>query len=394
LIDKENAPSDVIEVIAVLSREGVDTLTGSLNLLSGSSAEILFESIPAGTWHLKVDAVDSLDVVLYTGATEVLITAGFTTQVSLVLEPTGAGTGNVYIFVTWGTILGNWEDFSRNPILSSSGSFYDSYGVEQSNVIFTDRNYKMWYVGDAGASKKYVLFAESNNGINWERPSPTPVLFPGPQGSWDDLAVHPGAIIFDEGLYTMFYVGFSNSGGEWGIGLAESVNGVNWEKYPNPVLMSTAGWESQIASSSAIKVRTTYYLYYYGRNLLHLNIGLATSNDKINWTRYHGNPILTSDQPWEETGVYYPSVIMRGKEYIMIYMNASGTGFGKATSSDGINWRKDDSNPFFTKEDTFNNWADDKIAYPFYIRNNNSERIYYTGFDSWNFSYQIGFVEK
>ena len=102
MIDKENAPSDVMEVIAVLSREGFDTLADSMNLLSGSSAEILFEDIHAGTWHLKVDAVDSLDVVLYTGATEVLITAGFTTQVSLVLEPTGAGTGNVYIFVTWG----------------------------------------------------------------------------------------------------------------------------------------------------------------------------------------------------------------------------------------------------------------------------------------------------
>ncbi len=35
----------------------------------------------------------------------------------------------------------------------------------------------------------------------------------------------------------------------------------------------------------------------------------------------------------------------------------SGTGFGKATSADGINWEKDDSNPFFTNEDTYNHWA-------------------------------------
>ncbi len=78
----------------------------------------------------------------------------------------------------------------------------------------------------------------------------------------------------------------------------------------------------------------------------------------------------------------------------MVYMNAAGTGFGQATSSDGIIWRKNRSNPFFTKEDTFNYWANDKIAYPFYIKNSNTERIYHTGFRLGDFKYQIGFAER
>jgi len=54
---------------------------------------------------------------------------------------------------------------------------------------------------------------------------------------------------------------------------------------------------------------------------------------------------------------------------------------------------KDESNPFFTKDQTHNNWANYKIAYPNFIRINNHDRIYYTGFSS-SGPYKIGFVIK
>jgi hypothetical protein len=365
-----------------------------MNLLSDTTAEISFDNIQAGTWHLKVNAKDSSNLILYNGETDVLIMAGFTTQVSLVLEPTGAGTGNVHIFVTWGTFSDSWIDFSGNPVLSSSGSFYESHGVGQANIIFINNIYRMWYLGDAGGSNKYVLYAESNDGIVWDRPFSTPVLSPGPPGSWDDLAVHPGAIIYDNGMYYMFYSGWSDPWGQWDIGFAESMDGISWTKHPTPVLYGTSGWEYQIGPSSVIKIEDTYYLYYYMRDLPSLRIGLATSTDRINWERYATNPILTFDAPWEGTGVYYPTVFAGSPGLEMIYMNASGTGFGKATSSDGKTWVKQGSNPFFTKDETFNNWAYEKIAYPFYIRVNNKDRVYYTGFSSGGFNYKIGFVTK
>ena len=77
----------------------------------------------------------------------------------------------------------------------------------------------------------------------------------------------------------------------------------------------------------------------------------------------------------------------------MLFMNSLGTGFGKASSVDGINWTKDESNPFFTKEQTHNHWADSKIAYPFFIRVNSQDRIYYTGFSNYG-PYKIGFASK
>lgn len=189
-IDKANAPVDVVTIDAILTKDGYEPITGTLNLLSDSTADILLDDIPAGIWHLKVDAKDDEGIILYTGETEIEIFAGFVTQVNLTLNPTGEGTGSIYIYVTWGThIISNWIDFSGNPILAPSGSFYETHGVGQANILLIDGIYRMWYLGDAGGSNKYVMYAESNNGTSWARPFAPPVLSPGPQGSWDDLAV-------------------------------------------------------------------------------------------------------------------------------------------------------------------------------------------------------------
>lgn len=393
-IDKENAPDNVVWVEAFLTRQGYDTIFTALNILSDSTADILLEDIQAGEWHLKVDASDSANVVLYTGETSIMIFAGFTTQVNLVLQPTGAGTGNVYIWVTWGVPpIGNWIDFNGNPILNPSGTFYETHGVGQPNAILVAGVYKMWYLGDAGGSNKYVMYAESMNGINWTRPVSDPVLSPGSPGSWDDLAVHPGAVMYEDSMYYMFYSGWSDPWGSWDIGYAFSSDGINWVKHPTPVIYGTSGMEYQIGPSSILKMGTTYYLYYYMRSIPYLKIALATSDDRINWTRHPSNPILIADKPWEGSGVYSANVYEINGQYEMIYMNQPATGFGKATSPDGINWTKDTANPFFTKEQTHNNWAGNKIAYPFYVRINNKDRIYYTGFPN-SGPYKIGFVTR
>jgi predicted GH43/DUF377 family glycosyl hydrolase len=393
-IDKENAPESVVWIEAFLSRQGYDTISAEMNLLSDSTADLLLENIQSGEWSLLVNAKDSAQVVLYSGETNVQIFAGFTTHVQLVLEPTGAGTGNIYIWVTWGVPSGDWEDYSGNPVLSPSGSYYETHGVGHAKILFINGLYKMWYLGDAGGSHKFVMYAESNDGNNWTRPYPNPVLSPGTPGSWDDLAVHPGAVIYENGNYYMFYSGWSDPNGRWDVGYAESADGINWNKHPTPVLMGTSGWEYQVGPSSVIKVDNTYYMYYYMRNLSNRRIGLAISTDRINWTRYPGNPILTYDEPWEEGGVHYPAVYKNNEQYVMIFMNAFGTGFGKASSVNAINWIKDESNPFFTMSETYNHWAQFRIGYQSYIKMNNKDRIYYTGFSNESSPFKIGFVTR
>jgi predicted GH43/DUF377 family glycosyl hydrolase len=394
-IDRANAPADVVTIDAILTREGYDHITGTLNLLTDSTADILLDEIPAGVWYLKVDAKDDVGTILYTGETEVEIIAGFITQVNLTLNPTGGGVGSIYIFVTWGTITNsNWMDYIDNPILQSSGQFWDLEGVHQPKVIFENNIFKMYYSGHEGAGSSHVGYAESFDGINWNSPFQDPILSPGEPGLWDSHSTVAGSIIIEDGVYKLYYIGWSDNWGNWDIGLATSTDGLNWNKYAEPVLYGTSGWEFQVASASVVKYDNTYYLFYTGRNLPHLSIGLATSSDGINWTRYSDNPILTYTEPWEENGVYHPSVTLDNEEFKMIFMNSSGMGFGFAYSSDGVNWTKDNVNPFFTTENTTNGWADYKIAYPYLIKTENNTRIYYTGMSSTGGFWKIGFARK
>lgn len=160
-IDRANAPSGVVYVSATLTRDGYSPIISTLNLLSDSTADLLLNDIQAGIWHLKVDAMNDSMVVLYTGETDVNILAGFTVNVNLSLQPTGQGTGAIYIYVTWGNQITNfsWVDYQNNPILLGGNNNYDYYGIAQPVILYDEGKYKMWYYGDAGSAKKYVLYA-------------------------------------------------------------------------------------------------------------------------------------------------------------------------------------------------------------------------------------------
>lgn len=393
-IDKVNAPAGVMWIEAFLTREGYDTITSTMNILTDSTADILLENIHAGEWHLKVDAKDSLNVILYSGETDIQILAGFTTQVYLVLEPTGEGEGNIYIWVTWGTPSGSWMDYTGNPILITSGSYWNYSGVSQPKVLNDNGLFEMYFTAQGSAYSGYIGRAYSSDGIIWTIDTNSPVLSPGSSGSWDETAVAAATVIKEGSSYKMFYHGWSDPWGPWHIGLATSADGINWVKHLNPVIYSAGGMEYQLAPSCVTRIDSTYYLYYSGLNLPFTDIRLATSVDGINWTKYSGNPILAATQSWEGNGIYYPTIYQVNDDYVMIFMSAGGTGFGRATSTDGINWTKDAANPFFTKEDTHNHWANYKIAYPNYIKINNEDRIYYTGFNLNGSPYSIGFVKK
>ncbi|MDP2364054.1 MAG: hypothetical protein Q8M94_09825, partial [Ignavibacteria bacterium] len=98
--------------------------------------------------------------------------------------------------------------------------------------------------------------------------------------------------------------------------------------------------------------------------------------------------------PWELNGVLDGSVIMDNGTLKMVYMNSNASGFGIATSTDGLNWVKANSNPFFTNTNTANNWAHNDIAYPNFIKVNNEYRIYYSGIGDNSIIYKIGFMRK
>jgi hypothetical protein len=92
-----------VKVKASLSRINYDSITLEMNLVSEISSDIFFENVLTGTWHLLVEALNKSGAVVYKGETDVTVLEGVTTAVNLVLSPSEEGTGNIYIYVTWGT---------------------------------------------------------------------------------------------------------------------------------------------------------------------------------------------------------------------------------------------------------------------------------------------------
>jgi len=194
--------------------------------------------------------------------------------------------------------------------------------------------------------------------VNWTKHGDNPVLEGGGSGAWDEFNAEGPAVIKDNGIFKIWYTA---GNGSLQIGYASSPDGINWSKEDtNPVLLpSGSGWDSMnVHNATVIKDGSTYKMWYTGNN--HINdelnnqIGYATSNDGINWTKDTvNNPVLRMGgaNEWDATGVLEPTVIKDGSTYKMWYVGFAAVNtytIGHATSPDGISWDKWD-NPFTTE---------------------------------------------
>lgn len=213
----------------------------------------------------------------------------------------------------------------KNPILSAETDSikWDNQKHIAGNCLVKDQagaTYLFYYANRGGRNTESgrdtaVGMAKSNDNINFQK-YPQPVLLPGEKGEWDSggVEVHPSCIIQRrDGTYSMYYSGYIDK-----KGVAD---------------------------------------FYWGSNG---GIGVAFSKDLINWKKYDKNPILTNSKEiaWESEGIFEPSVIFTGDEYggdgafLMWYggNNKDGVmGIGLAKSINGIDWIKHSNNPVLTR---------------------------------------------
>lgn len=224
----------------------------------------------------------------------------------------------------------NWVKYANNPVMVKQNLLTEFYAIGQPTVIMENDTFKMWY-GAAGIDHRgRVLYAYSTNGINWTKYlNGAIVLNIGSAGEWDSKWLDTPEIVRTPTDYKLYYFGDvvdTYPPCNPAIGVATSSNGVNWTKYSgNPVMTNDDSlfWEAKwIESPAVLYDEGIYKMWYTGVGTdWRIKIGYATSPDGLVWTKYPNNPVLSVGSPgsFDDYWVGVPAVIKRNNRFEMWY---------------------------------------------------------------------------
>ena len=232
------------------------------------------------------------------------------------------GWSTVSIYYAESTNGINWTKYESNPVLDETNNHYCPFILKHEGVYYLYAGYGPWQ-GD-------TLY-NSSDGISWSiMNSGDPVIEVGTGSDWDSYAIGNVAVLVNSsGVWNMIYEAYA-VGSYWKLGLATSIDGINWVKYGNnPVLSSTGA----SGGPSIIYLYDTYYMFFHGAvsGGLPTEIYMSTSTDLIHWTeREH---ILARVYDWEGVGsgvgqVADPDVIIVEGEIIMYYAGVTAQSLG------------------------------------------------------------------
>jgi len=228
---------------------------------------------------------------------------------------------------------------------------------------------------DASTSPGDLLLARTVT--DWARSPANPVF--GPGTGWEADWVDSPTVLYEGGLYKMWYQGCV--GVQCAIGYATSSDGVAWTRYPsNPVYTGNPfGWDQNLGNPVVIHDGALYKMWYAGDGPVAIQIGYATSPDGISWTRYGSAPVLSGLAPWDSATTSTPVVVREGSTYTMYFSGHSGDytyRMGRATSPDGINWTEDPANPLMSPDVS---WEESRVHPTGIVVGSSGYELYYTG---------------
>lgn len=190
--------------------------------------------------------------------------------------------------------------------------------INRDCVLYIDGVYKMWYTGQANGHS-WIGYAESRDGLSFERTQSEPVIrFEHP---WEGDSVMNPCVLYENGIYRMWY----SAGDTYEpnvIAYAESKDGIHWEKYgDNPIFAcekKNRFEQDRIGGCSIVKTEDMGYLMFYigYEDIDTARICVAHSMDGITgWERSPHNPLVEPTAgEWDSEACYKPAVIWDEKE--------------------------------------------------------------------------------
>ena len=232
-----------------------------------------------------------------------------------------------------------WKPFSRNPVVSPGPpDSWESWNVATMNILQVGDLYHMYYEGGSIGVEDYQIgHAVSSDGVTWAKDQSSPVIPFGDAGDWDDRETWDPFVIFEDGIFKMWYGGttITSDRRDFQLGYATSQDGANFE---NRIKISDFPADINIADMHVVHdlSRGIYRLFYLSRKGDYWGLFFADSKNETDFDFAHARRLRIED----ETGDYRcPHVVAEDGVWYMFYGYKYEPRSGLAISSDGENWK-------------------------------------------------------
>lgn len=206
--------------------------------------------------------------------------------------------------------------------------------VNRPSVVCRNGQYHMWYTSQsesgASAGRSWIGYAISDDGVAWRRQSAAPML--APILPWENVAVMCPHVIWDDlrQIWMMWY----SAGEQYepnAIGYAVSDDGITWTRHADHPIFSADSrnrWEQhKVTACQVVFHDGCYWMFYVGfENEHRARIGLARSLDGIsNWERSPFNPLISPEAAgWDQDACYKPYAVLDGDRWLLWYNGRHG----------------------------------------------------------------------
>ncbi len=241
----------------------------------------------------------------------------------------------------------SFAPYGGNPVFAGTGTgTWDKKIRERGYILYEDGIYKMWYSGYNPdlARPKFLGYATSTDGINWERYSDKPIF----AEKWAEDMI----VLKHGGTYYMYAEGDGDV-----AHLLTSPNGIDWEEQGDLTLTTTKGdtIPGPYGTPTVWVENGKWYLFYERDDL---SIWLATSNDKLNWQNVQDDAVIAlGPDKYDIAAVAADQVVKHKNKYYLYYHATDRMDWqhpsshvvwtsNVAVSEDLIHWEKYPGNPF------------------------------------------------
>lgn len=242
---------------------------------------------------------------------------------------------------------GQWQEYHNNPVLTTGESGeWDAGALGTMNVIKVGDIYHMYYEAwgvrteAAWAREEYfslqIGHAVSLDGLYWKKDPANPILPRGTEGEWDHFGTWDPFVIYEDGLYKMWYGGGEDKTCDWGFAISE-----DGRKFIKKGQISNLGNVEDVHVVHDLGA-DVYHMYYWDRAYEPMGLFHAISSNETDFDFANAENITIVGESYP--GMYkFTHVIQEGETWLMFYGNfvrphcPDGT-VRLATSMDGQYW--------------------------------------------------------